>query len=496
MGEEVTVTPDSPFKSAPRISFDDFEAQLYAYGSPWADKAQLWWDTITDYDHDPAVWLWIGIREHRLLTDPKAVALIMDTKSWTNARSVRSGSIGFYTIVTTADLRKAGITNRSGPYVKYQSVVDSLIDGMFRIDDPRYVYYKQFGSNPSIAQVLSLWTEDDAIPYTNFVVKGMNALTEDNPVALLTDVIARRIKDKGVEVHDIRDRMMRHDTLKYRRLPNEAWLYTTVHHTAVSRGVRSLSGDIESWINHSTYHVKTHGWPGIAYAIGISLSGRVFIMRDIEEEGYHAFTANANSIGIAGDLTTGNTITDAFKASLNAVLEVLHDAPEFPNLKDREGTFGHQEMAFVDSRNSGTACPGDLLSLVREYRSAPPDTDGERWFVETAHSIRGRIRSRWEDVERIGLAAPIFGYPTSVEYEMEREIGGITKKVVWQDFERGVMEYDKDATHPWDVTFVPLRVLDDRGAFLLTCEDMRFAVKSSIIDLEDAIEKLKGALPS
>ena len=191
----------------------------------------------------------------------------------------------------------------------------------------------------------------------------------EEPGVSLTDTIAQRIRDKGVEVHDIRSTMVKHKTDRYRRLPNTAWLYTAVHHTAVSRGVRSLQGDIDSWRGHSAYHVNTHGWPGIAYAIGVSLSGRVFILRDIEEEGYHAFAANNNSIGICGDLTTGNTITAAFRKSLAAVLEVLHAAPEFPNLKDRAGTFGHQELAFVDQRNSGTACPGDLLPLVREYRA-------------------------------------------------------------------------------------------------------------------------------
>src|SRR5690606_42131030 len=51
--------------------------------------------------HDPAVWLASGLREHRLLTDPDAVALRLMTHSWTNARSARLSGLD-HDIVTTA----------------------------------------------------------------------------------------------------------------------------------------------------------------------------------------------------------------------------------------------------------------------------------------------------------------------------------------------------------------------------------------------------------
>lgn len=411
----MSYTASSPFISAPRISRDRFIAEFERVGSPWAPDAGRYYDFIVTADHDPAIWLAIGLREHRLLTDPNAVALKMDTKSLTNARSTRWPGLD-HDIVTTADLRKAGITNRSGPYVRYRKVEDSLTDGIFRIGDPNYVYRKKFGARPTIGQVLSLWTEDDAAPYTTFVVGKLNEWnTGGSPVAL-TDMIAQRIRDKGREVHDIRGRMKRHATLRYDRLPNEAWIYTGVHHTAVSRGVRGLEGDIESWVNHSVYHVNTHGWPGIAYAIGISLSGRIFILRDIEEEGYHAFNANANTLAICGDLTTGNTITDEFKASLLAVLEVLHDAPEFPNLKDAAGTYGHQELAFIDGRNSGTACPGDLLPLVRTYRENGPEPDPNRTReFDTGYTLSGGFLAFYERAEASDTHWSTIGAPIGDE---------------------------------------------------------------------------------
>jgi hypothetical protein len=172
------------FRSGPRISAERFAGVMREIGSPWAGRAGELYELIaaapdrpgTFGGHDPAVWLAIGLREHRLLTDPGAVALKLATNSWTNARSVRTLGLD-HDIVTTEDLRRAGIAHRDGPYVRYRSVEDSLRDGMARVDDPDYVYRQRHAV--TLEQVLSIWTEDDAAGYLRFVVERLNGWAGD-----------------------------------------------------------------------------------------------------------------------------------------------------------------------------------------------------------------------------------------------------------------------------------------------------------------------------
>ena len=178
----MVITADSPFHSAPRISRERFARVMQDVGSPWAGKAGALYDLIVGEGDDPAVWLAIGLREHRLLTDPIAVALRLMTHSWTNARSVRLPNLD-YEVVSTDDLRKAGLLSRNGPYIRYRSVEDSLRDGIWRVRDPNYEYYRRFGARPTIGQVLSVWTESDAANYTAFVVAKLNEWYEEAPVS-------------------------------------------------------------------------------------------------------------------------------------------------------------------------------------------------------------------------------------------------------------------------------------------------------------------------
>lgn len=439
---------------------------MESFGSPWAGKATGLYRLIADSGHDPAVWLAIGIVEHRLLTDLDAVAIRLVTNSWTNARSVRIAGLP-HTIVTTDHLRDAGITNRDGPYVGYRSVEDSLRDGMFRITDPAYVYQQEHGPDITIGEVLNLWTESDAARYIATVVDLVNSWT--GGARDLTTTLAARIAQRGIEVHDIRDRMVKHDRMKYARLPNTAWRYIAVHHTAVGRGVRGLDGDIRSWRNHSIYHVQTRGWPGIAYAIGISLSGRVFMLRDIELKGFHAFTANDTALGIVGDLTTGNRITDGFRRALDVVLDVLTEAPEIPNLLDRPGVFGHNELEFIDDRNDETTCPGDVLPLVHAYRrdkeiDMPPPAPERITFDGNPYGDFGYVRGFGGFVWRHGwLDSPdnpkqgilaLVGYPMGEEYA--------TTFGAAQECEKAVLHWLRDAKPPWDIQLAQIAD-DDSG---------------------------------
>lgn len=309
--------------------------------------------------------------------------------------------------------------------------------------------------------------------------------SEESPVSV-TETIRDRIIAKGVEVHDIRESMIWHESKTYDRLSNTAWQYVGVHHTGVHREPRALDKEIGSWVNHSVYHVKTRGWPGIAYAIGISLSGRVFILRDLEYMGYHAFDANENTLAIAGDLTTGDGITPEFERSLFAVLDVIHEAPEFPNITSRADTYGHQELKFIDRDNAGTECPGDVLQLVKAYRDGADVPDaGERAFPETGFTIRGRIRDFWERAESANVGYQGIGLPISAEYDYEHD----GRKGVRQDFERASLFYEADKPFPWDVTALPVRVHHEGLVDSDLLRSIANALRGIVKTLDEAVDE-------
>jgi hypothetical protein len=236
-----------------------------------------------------------------------------------------------------------------------------------------------------------------------------------------TALIGQRVEAHDVEVHDIRQRMPRKGA--YRRFNLDHWTHTAVHYTGVWRERSNLNAEIGSWIGHANYHVNSQKWPGIAYCIGITPSGRVLLLRDIEEMGYHAFNANEIAVGISCDTTKGQIPTPEMLRSLNIVLKVLHEeSPELPNLV-RDNTYGHKEFGFYDQRNYGTDCCGDLLPFVKQYRDGedfapsvitkrPKKTDvakvdvpgvGEFWITQ-------QIYRRWSEPK---ANVKIFGLPLS-----------------------------------------------------------------------------------
>ncbi len=241
--------------------------------------------------------------------------------------------------------------------------------------------------------------------------------TGGSPVGL-TEIIRDRIAARGIEVHDLRDQLERHASKSPETRPPDAWRYIAIHHTGVSRGRRSLAGDIESWQGHAQFHVHTRGWPTIAYDIGVSLSGRLFILQDIAIVGYHAYEgANYQTLAIAGDLTGTNTPTPEMLAAIETACDVFSDAPELPSLLGHTGVYGHDELVFLDSRNS-TDCPGELLSWAREYRNrtGPQNDPNAEHFEETGHWIVNqddiRMLDLWRDLGGLEEPDPV-GYPLS-----------------------------------------------------------------------------------
>lgn len=173
----MTITVSSLFVSPPRISRGRFVAVLSNAGSPWAAQAGDLFDLIASNGHDPSVWLAVAGREHSYGANRDSVLWRNDTRSWTNARTVRDPSLTNWSIVVDPV--------RKSEYVRYASVADSLRDGMYRITDPTYRYVRE--KRTTIGQVLAIWTESEAAEYGAWVVARMNEWEQSvMPLALPT----------------------------------------------------------------------------------------------------------------------------------------------------------------------------------------------------------------------------------------------------------------------------------------------------------------------
>ncbi len=396
-------------------------------GSPWADRASALYDLIAGEGDDPAVWLAIGLREHRLLTDPIAVALTMQTHSWTNARSVRLPGLD-HDVITTEDLRRAGITHRNGPYIRYRSVEDSLRDGIWRVRDPKYVYQLKFGPGITIGQVLSLWTEDDAGPYTAFVVAKMNEWYEETPVSdveLIPCLIpAGRNNRPGLPL------VPRYITIH--ETANTAVGAHAEMHCRYIRGNEAASRPA-SWHvtvdDHSAYqHIPTNE---VAWHAGDGSNG----------------TGNRQSLAI--ELCV-NADGDWERTMRNAASIVRRWMRDFEIPLERVVQHGHW--------NKSTSCParlragdwGRFVALLRAEPERPADAlyvpgnpFGE---VPIVHGFRdlflGQGRQKFP-TDPIAGGLSLFGYPLAPEEP--------TDYGSRQVFERVEMRWYREARAPWDL---------------------------------------------
>jgi hypothetical protein len=164
-------------KTPPRMSKTGFNEVLTVAGSPWASVADTIYDMIVANEHDPAFWLGIALKEHTYGTNPSSVLARGDTNSWTNARTIRHPNV--VGIVYFDPIRKSA-------YIKYETVFDSILDGMYRLDDPTFVYQKNNAHN--ILDVINLWAPagDNNKPegYAQTVADKITEWSEKYPVLI------------------------------------------------------------------------------------------------------------------------------------------------------------------------------------------------------------------------------------------------------------------------------------------------------------------------
>ena len=421
------ITAESFFRSRPRIARERFVSVLSEHGSPWAGQAGELYDLIRANRHDPAVWLAIAGREHRFGAERASVLWRMGTNSWTNARSVRLPGLPHEIVSDPV---------RGGPYVRYRSVVDSLRDGMYRVDDPDYVYQRD-GAH-TIGQVLRLWTESDAAQYTAYVVARLNewrggeAMTFERFLTSFDDVrgqLATRALDDG-------------PAGPFERLPLHEKRGLVVHYSGPP--VTNRGDTLAVLQAEARYHVHKN-WAragdapvygdGLMYHVAIGADGKAYLYRDLEAVLWHCGVTYWNRVALSVHLPIGGDqqATAQQRNTLWEIVDGWRDCTGTP----LEQVWGHREL-------SATSCPGTLMEdFIYPYRQGDSMADG-RFFAETGHHIGGGFWQYWRD--NGGLL--LFGYPLSGEMQELCEDGQLHTV---QYFERAVFEWHPQNDPPYQV---------------------------------------------
>lgn len=421
------ITAESPFRAPPRITQARFVEVLTSNGSPWAGQAGELYELIRAGGHDPGVWLAIAGREHRFGAEQASVLGRMRTNSWTNARSVRLPGLPHEIVSDPV---------RGGPYVRYRNVADSLRDGLYRIDDPTYVY-QQSGAR-SIGAVLSLWTESDAEPYTAYVVTRLNewsggdAVTFETFTHSLTDVrgrLATRAPGDG-------------SAGPFERLPLHEKRGLVLHYSGPP--VANRADTLAVLQAEARYHVQKNwaraGDPpvygdGLMYHLAVGDDGRAYLCRDLEAVLWHCGVTRWNRLALSVHVPIGGDqrATPAQLATLQRMADDWRACTGTP----RAEVWGHREL-------SATSCPGTLMEdFIYPYREGHSMADGQ-FFAETGHHIGGGFWIYWRD--QGGL--PLFGYPLSPELQELCEDGQMHTV---QYFERAVFEWHPQNHPPYQV---------------------------------------------
>lgn len=424
-----TITSDSPFISPARIGLATFAGVLREAESPWAGRAREIYDTIAGAGQDPAVWLAISAEEHTYGTNRDSVLWRNDTRSWTNARSVRDPGIGGWEIVRDAV--------RGSAYVRYADVLDSVRDGLYRIVDPAYRYVRE--GRRTIAAVFAIWTEGDGARYAASVVRRVNEWIRAEAGATDTAVIGGLV--------DIRDRLARRDPSDgvpagpYERRTMAEKRGVVIHYSGPP--VEGRGDTLAVLRAEARYHVgKDWSRPGdppvrgdgLMYHVAIGDDGTAYLCRDLESVLWHCGAWPQNALALAVHVPIGGEqrATAAQLATLRRVIDAWRAATETPLAE----VWGHQEL-------QPTSCPGTLMEdFVYSYRNGGEERakmpDGQ-WFSETGCYVGGAFWSYWR--ERGGL--PVFGYPLTNERDEE----GVTV----QYFERAVFEWRAANPDPYKV---------------------------------------------
>ena len=436
----MTVTTDSPFIAPPRISKATFERVLIEAGSPWAHRAGEIYDVIVAARQDPAVWLAICAKEHTYGTNRASVLWRNNTRSWTNARTVRLPSLTGWEIIRDPV--------RGSNYVRYADVLDSVKDGLYRITDPTHRYVRE--GRTTIGQVFAIWTEGDGPQYAAFVADRVNAyVLRDRPAAPLAPPV-------GWEPPQVIRRILpwKSSNTPGVKMDGGTWDWITVHNTGNPNPTANAMHHAV-WLEGLARDGA--GEPSWQYTVDENV-----IIQHLEDDwaGFHASDddgdGNFDSLGFElveiGDQqrvlwNAGWLIAEKLRSRGKGIDWIrqhhdwARDKKNCPRLLRANGGAGWLQLLAIVGHflERGTEVPVDTLT-----------------FPETGQSVGGGFRAFWE--ARGGV--PIFGFPITPEHKED----GVTV----QYFERARFEHRPDIGRPedWHVVLGLLgrEVLDEDAA--------------------------------
>jgi N-acetylmuramoyl-L-alanine amidase len=479
------IRADDPFRAPARISLATWVAVWERAGYPATlfgglnreearRLAGRWYGLIVAAGHDPAMWLAIAGREHGWGRAEESVLRRCDTRSLTNARSVRLPGLTQAPAQYGPDGRPVPVELgaaeyqlvrdpvRGSTYVRYPSAEVSLLDGMYRIDDPSYRYQRE--GRRTIAEVFAIWTEDPG-QYAAWVVEQVN--------------VWRRTEGRMFELPDaidgvpVRRAFIPAGNSNRPGLPvlasGAGWI--TVHETGNPNP--GANAEMHRAFVHGRDGVGGGGYPatagkpayeGVSFHLVVDDREIVWLL-PLEERAWHAgdgadgpgnsSTAIETCINSDGDWAR----TQEHLARLVAWLARNHPAKSVERIAQHHQWARDGKNCPARLRANGGAGWAALLERVRALaepalwfsypdgtRCPHPVIAGFRGWLEAMGRARGV-----DDLHAAMLS--VAGYPLEAEW---RGADGCT----YQQFERLVLQWTPGQAPPWDIVVLP------RGASL------------------------------
>lgn len=437
-------TIQSPFRSSPRMSEDTFVGILKASGSLAAiplwrgladtydtteDAARAVYRFIVSKGHDPASWLAICAREHRYGLDQNSVLWRNDTRSLTNARTVRDPLLKRRATVITDAVRRSG-------YVKYANVIDSVQDGIYRVDDPTYAY----AGKTTLEEIFSVWTEDPE-DYATFVAEWLNANADMEGEPPMAVPIIRRILPRNAS--NTPQRTMQ-------------WEWITVHNTANPKaGADALMH--ASWLESLAKAGAEE--PSWGYTVDAE---RIVQHLEDDQAGWHASDGNGdgNMKSLGYELVE---VGDQNKVMANAAWHIAGKLRSKGYGIDRvkqhyDWARDRKDCPRLLRANGGAGWKRLIAMIATELQqgSAPKPTP-DKWIIPgNPFGQFGFVAGFRDTVEKLARAK----YPQDmnaaalsiVGYAMEDETP-LPDNRARQRCERATLIYDGKASAPWDIVF-------------------------------------------
>lgn len=440
----VTTPHQTPFRCGTYISEDLFVQELRKKGSLTSplfegeadpeQTARLVYQDIVAGGHSAEAFLGITGREHDYGTNPGSVLHRQRTRSWGNARTIRTP--GMRGTIVYDPVRKSS-------YAKYESVRDSVRDLMYRYDDPTYAYAGKVTIADVIATHAPADDANDPDSFAWFIVNVINGLRSrmtpmvpggDWPLVPFVPADRRHYTPgrAGVAWPDL---FIFHHTDGWDSLN---WLTISPNSNVSATYLNNNDGTPRAQL---VRHEDTPHTTGIWNPRSISW----------EWERYWTDPQRRQFPDRVPDSVYRNLGRHAAQVVL---IERTRGNPHFQGIPKREQIRDHNDFY-------NTTCPGNLsmdilfehiLVALAEFDDRPADKPGMRFFPETGRYLYGGFRALWEELEGYDphLVMRVGGPP--VTDEGWAVINGQRRRI--QFLVKAVLIHNPELGHPYDVTFM------------------------------------------